>query len=48
MTTPAILVRASPNAIRIEAAGFVKANVGFSPIDRTSPLFEVNDLKLRE
>ena len=48
ITTPAMLVRASANAMRIEAAGFVRANVGFSPIDITSPVFEVNDLKLKE
>ena len=34
--------------MRIEAAGLVKANVGFSPIDSTSPVVEVKDLKLNE
>ena len=47
-TTPAILVKASASAIRIEAAGLESANVGFSPIDKTSPEFEVKDLKLSE
>ena len=41
MTTPDILVKASPRAILIDAAGFIRAMVGFSPILRTSPLFDV-------
>ena len=48
MTTPDIFVNASPRAILIEAAGFVKAKVGFSPIVTTSPSFDVKDLKLIE
>ena len=34
--------------MRIEAAGLVSANVGFSPIVKTSPEFEVNDRRLNE
>ena len=48
MTTPAIFVIASAKAIRIEAAGLFNASVGFSPIAITSPVFEVNDLRLKE
>ena len=48
MNTPAIFVNASARDILIDAAGFEIANVGFSPIDKTSPVFEVKDLMVSE
>ena len=48
MTTPAIFVKDSASAIRIEADGFDRAKVGFSPIDKTSPEFDLKDLRLNE
>ena len=39
---------ASAMAILMEAPGFLVANVGFSPIVKTSPELEVKDLKLIE
>ena len=48
MFTPTILVKASATAIRIDAPGFLTARVGFSPTVKTSPLFDVKDLKLIE
>ena len=48
ITTPAILVKASARAIRIEADGLVTANVGFSPIVSISPELEVYDRRLNE
>ena len=48
MGTPTILVNASATDILIEADGLFTAIVGFSPMVTTSPLFEVNDLRLIE
>ena len=37
-------INASAKAILMDAAGFLSANVGFSPIDKTSPSLLRNDL----